>query len=144
VEARTARHTVQVEADSEPLVGDWDAGRLGRALANLLSNATKYSPDGGEVVVGLAREQGAGGAWAVLRVRDRGIGIPAADLPHVFEPFYRAANAVAQAGGAGIGLAGARQIVEQHGGMIDVESRDGEGTTVTVRLPLDGATDAAA
>ena len=76
------------------------------------------------------------GEWAVLAVRDRGIGIPAADLPRIFERYHRAANAAGQFAGTGIGLAGARQIVEQHGGAIAVESAEGAGSTFTVRLPL--------
>ncbi len=73
---------------------------------------------------------------AVLAVQDQGIGIPAADLPHVFERFYRARNVSGRTPGTGLGLAGARQIVEQHGGTIAVESREGAGSTVTIRLPL--------
>jgi signal transduction histidine kinase len=76
-------------------------------------------------------------AWAVLRVRDQGIGIPPADLPRIFERFYRATNVAGQIQGSGIGLAGSRQVVEQHGGTIVVESREGAGSTFTVRLPLD-------
>lgn len=64
-------------------------------------------------------------------------GIPAADLPRITERFYRAANAIGVADGMGIGLAGAEQIVEQHGGTLSLASEEGEGTTVTVRLPLD-------
>ena len=72
----------------------------------------------------------------MLTVQDRGIGIPAADLPRVFERFERGRNAVGRIGGSGIGLAATRQIVEQHGGTIEVESREGRGSTFTVRLPL--------
>ena len=68
-------------------------------------------------------------------MRDEGIGIPAADLSHIFERFQRAGN-VAGAGGAGVGLASARQIVEQHGGAIAAESHEGQGAAFTVRLPL--------
>src|SRR5262249_34505447 len=68
--------------------------------------------------------------------RDPGIGIPETDLPHVFDRFYRGANVAGRFAGTGLGLAGARQIVEQHGGAISVESREGIGTTFTVRLPL--------
>ncbi len=75
-----------------------------------------------------------GGSWLILQVADQGIGIPEPDLPHIFERFRRGSNATGIAG-SGIGLAGARQIVEQHGGTITVESRLGEGATITVRLP---------
>ncbi|HEY7294573.1 MAG TPA: ATP-binding protein [Dehalococcoidia bacterium] len=127
-------HRFAAELPPEPLVGLWDATRLRRVLENLLGNAVKYSPTGGEITVVLSRD--AGSREAILSVTDQGLGIPAADLPHVFERFHRGANVVAQIPGTGIGLAGTRQIVEQHGGTIALESVEGAGTTVTVRLPL--------
>jgi signal transduction histidine kinase len=132
----TERHALRVEGE-RGLIGQWDAARLERVLGNLLDNAIKYSPDGGEVVVRLARDADAAGTWAVLTVRDQGIGIPPADLPRIFDRFQRGGNVIGRIGGTGIGLAGARQIVEQHGGTIAVESQAGGGTTVRVRLPLD-------
>ena len=113
------------------MTGDWDGGRLSRVLNNLLSNAVKYSPGGGEIVVRVSSDSG----WAIVMVEDHGLGIPAADLPHVFEPFHRGGNAVRSIGGAGIGLASVRQIVEAHGGSVEVSSRVGEGSTFIVRLP---------
>src|SRR5581483_10377206 len=107
------RHAVRVEA-AGPLVGNWDPARLERVLTNLLDNAIKYSPAGGEVVVSVESEGSGPEAWAVLRVRDRGIGIPADDLPRVFERFHRGANVAGRIPGTGLGLAGAKQIVEQH------------------------------
>jgi signal transduction histidine kinase len=132
----TDRHRITVEAAVDALTGDWDRHRLERVVDNLLGNAIKYSPEGGEVAVRVAREIAADGEWAVLTVRDEGIGIPADDLPHIFERFQRAANVAGAAGGAGVGLASARQIVEQHGGTIAAESREGQGAAFTVRLPL--------
>jgi signal transduction histidine kinase len=132
----TTRHRLQVHAAVPSLVGSWDAARLDRVLANLLSNAIKYSPAGGTITVELLREHDDNGDWAVLRVRDQGMGIPAADVPHVFERFHRGRNVGGQIRGSGIGLAGVRQIVEQHGGTIAVESQEGVGSTFTVRLPL--------
>jgi signal transduction histidine kinase len=67
---------------------------------------------------------------------DQGLGIPEADLPHIFERFYRGRNVMALTAGAGIGLSGVKQIVEQHGGRVEVESVEGQGTTVTVVLPV--------
>jgi PAS domain S-box-containing protein/excisionase family DNA binding protein len=136
----TERHEVALGGESGALVGEWDAVRLGRVFENLLANAVKYSPEGGPIAVTVAREEDAGGGWAVVRVRDRGIGIPAEELPRVMERFRRGSN-VGKIAGSGVGLAGARQIVEQHGGSIGIESAPGEGTTVTVRLPLAPPTD---
>ena len=135
-QATTERHRVRVETALPELTGAWDAVRLGRVLDNLLANAIKYSPAGGDVVVTVAREDRAGAAWAVLAVTDHGLGVPAADLPRIFERFRRAGNVAGRIGGTGIGLASARQLVEQHGGTIAVDSVEGAGSTFTVRLPL--------
>ena len=107
-----------------------------RVLDNLLANAIKYSPGGGRIDVALRREARADGAWAVLTVRDEGVGIPAADVAHVFERFRRGSNVTRQFAGTGIGLSGARRIVEQHGGTIEVVSEEGKGSTFTIALPL--------
>ena len=135
-QAGTERHRLRVESGEAALVGAWDAARLERVLGNLLGNAIKYSPDGGEIAVTVAREVDAAGAWALVIVRDNGLGIPAGDLSRVFERFHRGANVAGRIGGTGIGLAAARQVIEQHGGQVAVTSREGVGTTVTVRLPL--------
>ncbi|HEY7036820.1 MAG TPA: PAS domain S-box protein [Thermomicrobiales bacterium] len=132
----TERHAIRVVAAAPAVVGEWDRMRLERVLDNLLSNAVKYSPQGGPIAIRVGREDDAGGAWAVVSVRDDGIGVPAEDLPWIFERYRRAGNVAGRVAGTGIGLAGARQIVEQHGGTIGVESDEGQGTTVTVRLPL--------
>jgi PAS domain S-box-containing protein len=129
-------HDWRLEAQIASLVADVDAARLRRVLDNLLSNAVKFSPAGTEIVVTIDREAVEGREWAVLAVRDRGMGIPAADLPRVFERFYRASNAAGQIAGTGIGLAGARHIVEQHGGSLVAVSVEGDGATFAVRLPL--------
>jgi signal transduction histidine kinase len=77
----------------------------------------------------------------MLAVRDQGVGIPAADLPHIFERFHRGGNVAGHIAGAGIGLATVRQIVEQHGGTITVESWPDKGSTFTVQLPLAASDD---
>jgi signal transduction histidine kinase len=132
----TTHHSIQVEASQPELFGYWDPIRLERVLGNLLSNAIKYSPDRGQVTVTVTREDAESGSWAILKVRDQGIGIPAADLPHIFEQFHRAANTVGQIKGTGIGLSSACRIVELHGGAIEVESELGQGSTFMVRLPI--------
>ena len=135
----STQHAIRIESGPDRLVGVWDGSRLERVLANLIGNAIKFSPAGGEVVLRIRREDRADGAWAVLLVDDRGVGIPAADLPRVFDRFHRGANAAGAFAGTGIGLAGAKQIVEQHGGAVTVQSAEGVGSTFTVRLPLGGA-----
>lgn len=128
---------VQVGAGGAGIVGAWDRARLQSVLENLVSNALKYSPAEAPEELSCGLGAGAGGApEAWLSVRDQGIGIPAADLPHVFDWFSRASNVQGRIEGTGVGLASARLIVEQHGGRITVESREGEGARFTVHLPL--------
>lgn len=110
-----------------------DAERLRRLLLNLADNAIKYTPPGGQVTLSLQRE----GAWALLRVTDTGIGLPAEDQGRIFERFYRAAEArTRNADGSGLGLCIARSIAEAHGGRIEVESAPGQGSTFTLKLPV--------
>jgi signal transduction histidine kinase len=128
-------HRVAVSAEEPELVGWWDANRLERVLTNLVANALKYSPAGGEVAIRLSRRQRAHGDWAVIEIADQGLGIPSRDLPHLFEWFHRGGN-VGGLPGTGVGLASAKHIVERHGGTIDVRSRLGKGTTVRLELPV--------
>jgi nitrogen-specific signal transduction histidine kinase len=126
---------IRLTTTQAELIGVWDAWRLERVLRNLLSNAVKYSPDGGEISVRLGTERDDAGDWAVLAVADHGLGIPDPDLASVFERFHRGANVRGRIAGTGIGLAGANQIVLEHGGSLLVESQEGVGSTFTVRLP---------
>ncbi|GAC1432605.1 MAG: hypothetical protein NVSMB65_06250 [Chloroflexota bacterium] len=130
------RHTLRVVAAQAEVRGHWDAARLERVLGNLLGNAIKYSPLGGDIVLTVSCEKTESGPRAVLAVTDHGVGIPEADQAHVFERFRRGNNVVGTIAGTGIGLAAARQAVDDHGGTITIASREGEGTTVTMRLPL--------
>ena len=129
------RHTIHVETGPGRIFGDWDEARMERIVSNLISNALKYSPRGGEITVRVSKERRGGDDWAVFTVRDHGIGIPPPELDRVFEPYYRASNTAGAVSGSGIGLAGTRHIVQQHGGEIAVESEVGD-TTFTVRLPM--------
>jgi len=129
-------HRIEIRAATESLVGTWDPKRLDRVVNNLLSNAVKYSPGGGSVQVELANAHDGDTLWALLRITDEGIGIGADDQVRVFQWYSRGDNALRTTiQGTGIGLAGARDIVEQHGGTISVESEEGKGSTFTVRLP---------
>jgi signal transduction histidine kinase/CHASE3 domain sensor protein len=115
------------------LVVSGDPGQLDRLVMNLLSNAVKFTPEGGTVRVGT----GCDGDLAVLRVSDTGIGIPDRERKDLFTRFFRASNAIRESiPGTGLGLAIVRTIVANHHGDLDVASQEGEGTTVTVRLPM--------
>jgi two-component system OmpR family sensor kinase len=121
-----------VTLDAEPATIEADSERLLEAVTNVLTNAVRYNVPDGQVSLRVtsADEQ------AVLEVRDTGIGIPAADLPHVFDAFFRGDPARSRdTGGAGLGLAVARAVVEQHGGTIECSSAPGEGTTIRMRWP---------
>ncbi|MCC6175588.1 MAG: PAS domain S-box protein [Chloroflexi bacterium] len=132
----TERHDIQVVGEGDEPVGMWDRMRLERVLANLVSNAIKFSPDGGQITLLVRRAHRADAEWAELRVSDQGIGIPAEDLPRIFERFYRGSNAEGAIEGTGLGLAGARHIVRQHGGDLTAERNQGRGSTFVVTLPL--------
>lgn len=130
------RQRVILETDVATLPSFVDSDRLERVITNLLSNAIKYSPGGDHVTVTVGQDDTPGGLWAVITVRDQGMGIPEADMPRVFERFYRGRNVEGRLPGTGIGLLGAKQIVEHHGGSITVSSVENEGTVVIVRIPL--------
>ena len=115
--------------------GRFDEKLLRHIFGNLLSNALKYSPGGGDVRFEVRRE----GEEVVFEVADQGIGIPADEIPHLFESFHRASN-VGAIQGTGLGLAIVKNAVEVHRGRIEVQSRLGEGTRFTVRLPLEPET----
>jgi len=119
-------------ADGLPLV-DGDEVRLGQVLGNLLSNALRYTPPGGSVTL---RAEAAPDRQVRLSVQDTGPGIAPADLPHIFERFYRADPArAAEAGESGLGLAIARTLVDAHGGRLMAESTPGQGATFALLLP---------
>lgn len=116
-----------------PVAGEWDPDRLEQVVTNLVGNAVKYDPSGARVIVQVRQAPG----MVVVEVQDQGIGVPAADLGTLFQPFHRAGNVTRGAfGGIGLGLYIARDIVERHGGRIWVASAEGHGTTVSFSLPL--------
>lgn len=109
-----------------------DEHDLERALSNLVENAILYTPQGGEITIQTFRR----GMHMIIEVRDTGIGIQAADLPHIFERFFRADKARSLPGHPGLGLPIAHKVIELHGGDIQVESIPGRGSTFRIRLPL--------
>jgi signal transduction histidine kinase len=131
----TERHDIEIQAPTEPTLGEWDRARLERVVSNLVSNAIKFSPEGGQVSLTVHRDDRDGQPWVALEVHDQGVGIPPDDLPHIFERFYRASNVAGAIEGTGLGLTGSRHIVEQHGGQLMVESRQGQGSVFRLMLP---------
>jgi heavy metal sensor kinase len=124
---------LKLENDSPSIALNGDEELIRRMLLNLLDNAVKYTPEGGEISLALARQNGS----AEIVVSDTGIGIPEAAQPRVFDRFYRVDKARARAmGGAGLGLSIAQWIVEVHGGAISLASTPGHGSTFTVVLPV--------
>jgi signal transduction histidine kinase len=137
VEARRERSRQQwhFESGESNVMVDADRARLGRVLDNLLDNAVKYGSTEKPVEVRVGHECLDDRGWAVVQVQDHGIGIPAVDLPHVFQRYYRGAN-VASIAGEGLGLASAHQLIALHAGALEVQSEEGVGSIFTIRLPL--------
>jgi two-component system, OmpR family, sensor histidine kinase SenX3 len=130
-QARESGVRLRVEAPGAATVGG-SARDLSLLVRNLIDNAIRYTPTGGSVEVSVRPD----GETVTLDVRDTGVGIPARDLPRIFERFYRVDRARSrETGGTGLGLSIVRHVVENHGGSVSVESELGVGTTFTVRLP---------
>ena len=126
-----SHHELTIDLAEEPIELDADGARLTQIVANLLTNAARYTPEGGKIVVR---------AWSdrdLLRieVRDSGEGIPKEQLPYIFDKYFQVSQQ-ARTKGAGLGLAIALEVVEAHGGTIDVDSQPGRGTTFTINIPL--------
>ena len=129
---RQKQLSVTVEAADADLSAFTDPDRLKQILVNLVDNAVKYTPDGGKILIKACRE----GNVVQFTVKDSGIGIPAEDLPRIFERFYRIDKARARSvGGTGLGLAIVKQLVDGLGGTIEVESKPDAGTTFVFSLP---------
>lgn len=122
-----------MENEEEYLI-EADAGRLNQVLSNLVMNALRHTPTGGQITLAAERQ----GDFVQIRVCDTGEGIAPADLPFLFDRFWRGdrARTHTEGVGSGLGLAIARQLIQAHGGQIAVESTVGEGTTFTIHLPL--------
>ncbi|MGK3999316.1 ATP-binding protein [Sorangium sp. So ce1024] len=127
----SSEHPVELSLPETPALVRCDATRIGQVLNNLLSNALKYSPAGGQVDVAVRAD----GGGVEIAVRDQGLGIDPADLAHLFEPFRRLKASSGSIPGTGLGLAVAKRIVDAHGGRIRVESRPGAGSVFRIELP---------
>ncbi len=136
----TRQHDLRLALDglqaSDWVIGYFDEQRIVQVLSNLISNAIKYSPNGGEIEIGLQHTLEKPGE-ALIWVRDGGIGIPADALPHIFEQYYRSDKLDRAMNGLGIGLYLVKEIVTRHGGRVWVESSEGDGSTFYMLLPLD-------
>ncbi len=127
-QADQAGVTILLDVPADLPLVEIDPGRMRQVIINLLANDLRYSPVGGTI-----RLSGAlGGASLIVNVQDDGPGIPAEDLPHIFERFYKSADS----GGMGLGLAIAKQLVEAHGGSLTAENAPGKGTIFRITLPL--------
>jgi signal transduction histidine kinase len=132
VQRHTERHQLLLEWETDQLV-DVDASRIAQVMNNLMENAVKYSPDGGEIVTA-AQVQG---TMLQISVADQGVGIPQRDLHRVFDRFHRVEGEISKrVGGTGLGLAICQRLVEAHNGKIWVESRLGKGSTFYFTVPL--------
>lgn len=136
IEPTLVKHQLRLVSPAEPLLVNGDELRLEQVVLNLLENAVKYSPAGGEICVKLERDNDE----AKLCFSDEGIGVPTQALPHLFSRFYRAGNAEdAYISGMGIGLYVVQEIVSLHGGRVGVVSEEGRGSCFSVWIPLAGS-----
>ncbi len=133
MEAQRHEHELIFESDSGMPMFYGDRDRLEQVFTNIITNAIKYTPDGGKIAVSCKMRL----TSAIIKVTDNGIGIPAKDMPRLFERFYRVDKARSRkSGGTGLGLAIAKEIIDAHGGKIDIQSVHGNGTTVTIEMPF--------
>jgi signal transduction histidine kinase len=133
-EAHEVSFDVRIDDNVPPVMADQDA--LRRALLNLVSNALKYADDGRWIGLTVSREPGRNDGQVLVSVSDRGRGIPADEMAHIFEPFYRGRFALnQQIHGNGLGLSLVKRIAEAHGGRVSVKSAPGQGATFTIALP---------
>lgn len=123
---------LNINIEGSDLFIDGDRDKIKQVLENLLTNAIKYSKENGLILLELSEDEG----FAMLQIRDDGIGIPEGELPNIFERFYRADKSRnRRTGGTGLGLAIAKSLIEAHNGTISVDSNLGEGTKFTIRIP---------
>ncbi|MBO9616871.1 MAG: response regulator [Dyadobacter sp.] len=133
-QAKEIDYAIESEVDSLPM--DFDANKIERIVLNLLSNAFKHTPRGGQVKLSLSQSGGPNtGQWLNIKISDTGVGIPADKHQKIFERFYQNDSSRVLNQGSGIGLSIVKEFVQMHGGVIKVESEPGQGSTFTVALP---------
>lgn len=138
VDAAAHSHTLSYSHDGKLPEISGDKERIEQVVINVISNAIKYTPDGGKIEVSASAVTRDGAESLRISVRDNGIGIPEEDVPHLFERFYRVEKSrTTETGGTGLGLAIAKEITDAHGGDINITSEQGKGTTVTITLPVE-------
>ena len=130
MEANFAHHNIQLVLDVLPETPEiqFDSDKLKQAFMNVVLNAMEAMPQGGVLRVSTFTENDS----VCIKIQDTGVGIPAADLEHLFEPFF-----TRKARGTGLGLANVKRILEEHGGSVEINSKPDEGTEVLLRLPVD-------
>jgi signal transduction histidine kinase len=139
MEAKNRQHEFSLEFSGKLPDITGDRARVEQVLINMVSNAIKYTPNGGRIK--MTAGQTGDTVWA--SGRDNGVGIPKSDVDRVFERFYRVDKARSrESGGTGLGLSIAHEIVMRHGGKIEIQSREGRGTIITMALPVEGPSDA--
>jgi len=131
-EATEKSITIQYELETQPFFISADRQQMERVVMNLISNAVKYTPYGGSVVMTVYTE----GKFVLLQVKDSGYGIPSGELPYIFDRYRRVEQLKDKATGTGLGLAITKALVESHAGEITVMSTEGKGSIFTVKLPL--------
>lgn len=131
--ARAEGQWLMTALGPEPISLAVNEEKLGLAVEKVLSNAVKFTPEGGTIQVSLCSQD----AWAMIGVQDTGVGIRPEALAHIFEPFYQAEESlIRQHEGIGLGLTIAKGMLELHGARIEVDGKVGEGTVIAIRLPL--------
>jgi two-component system sensor histidine kinase VicK len=136
IEAKQKKIKMRTDLSQDDLMVEGDAEKIGIALLNLVRNAVMFTNEGGHILVRAKQEHG----QIKISIIDDGIGIPAKDVPHIFERFYQVESHLTRKhGGMGLGLSVAKMMVEMHGGQIVAESVPGKGSNFTILLPVDSS-----
>jgi len=127
---------LSVQSSPDQSIIQADRERLGQVFRNLIANGIRFTPQGGQITISSIEEED----WILIQISDTGAGIPEEDLPHVFDRFWKGdqSRARQEGVGSGLGLSIAKGIIEMHQGRISIDSQPNQGTTFTIRLPMEG------